>query len=353
MWVRLYEMAVWFRANVIITSADYSVMVFVLYGLLALFFHYSRRMNARLEAAAPKPRRLPRLAQALTDMKATQGQTNVFLFFAKKAERQVVWLLRKTDRLLYDKLKLLPNAQTGQRTNYFLLLLIAWIVPYVKQMVSKGEKSLLLSQLREGLVTHEQAQLGQYALWQWLLFAMLVTFLLVPSVFLLFRKNREYYADVFALFMLLFVALSKLLACWPFGCCFGIEYPWGIYNAHLDTTVFPVQLFEAAVGFLAAFFCILYMLYSKSYRPGRGCSVCLICFMVPRFYFDYYRYRGETYHADEINGLFGMTVGQTLCIAGCLLAIAWWLWLLPLEKKLMDRFWLWIDRRFQKGRAAR
>jgi len=91
------------------------------------------------------------------------------------------------------------------------------------------------------------------------------------------------------------------------------------------------------------------MLYGKTYRPGRGCSFCMFSYAVPRFFWEFLRYHDENYRFVETNGLFGLSMTQILCIAGIVLGIVW-LFVLPLEKRLMEQLWAFVARRRQPGK---
>ena len=314
------------------TSPRYITSLLVLYSLLSACILASRRINARLEASGPAPRLLPQMAQALL---AEKNPT--------KKRRGLAGLLLKIHLLIYDKLKLLPDARTGRRLNYVLMLLASWLAANSFPWIATSKIALSFYTLRQGIEATQPVLGLQLAFFLEPLYIMLV---LLPLF--LIRKNREFYFDLTALFVLLSFTISKLAFCWVGGCCFGIPWPGGVYNGRLDTTVFPVQLLEVALGILIGVSCILFMLYAKSYRPGRGCSFCMFFFLVTRFFVEYLRYRGEEYRSEEINGLIpGLTLGQSVCVAGVLVAIAW-LFILPLEKKLMDRLWIFIMRHLRR-----
>jgi len=297
------------RLNQSFSFEDLSFVVLPVFFLLSVFFHYSNRMNARLEA--PAARRLPR--------------GNVFTVIA-------------------NKLKLLPNESAGRRSNFFLLLFTAWISADVHKWISNFRPISTLLALRGGFIAYEQAQLKPSGLWLMFLIGLPLWISLLSPLFLA-RHNREFYYDVAALFYLFYVATGKVLMCWQEGCCCGFPWPKGVYNHFVETRVFPVQLFESAAVLLAFFLCLLFMLYAKSYQPGRGAALCVLLFAVERFFWDFFHYKGEVYWAAEGKiGLFGLSMIQTLCVALSILAIAWWLWILPLEKKLFDRFWRFVDR---------
>jgi len=286
----------------------YCLVALAALSLLSFFFQYSRRMNARLETPAPRGAPPSRVAG------------------------------------LAVKLRLLPDAQTGQRANLLPLLCAAWITAYYPQWLYGSEFIKARLALRAGFASAGQARQGLGGLWS-LYIAACVIFLCLALPLFLVRKNREFYFDVFALFTLFQLGAGKLLLCWPMGCCHGSPCAWGVYNQALDTAVFPLQLLESAASFLAFFVCVLFMLYTKSYRPGRGAALCLFFYAAPRFFWEFLRYKDEAFLAGASHGLFGLSMVQTVCVALCILAVAWWLWLLPLEKKLMDRLWLSHDRR--------
>jgi len=284
--------------------------------LLCVFFQYSPRMNSRLEAPAPRRAR----------------QSNALAAAAVR-------------------LRLLPDARTGQRSNFFLLLCASWLMArwgvWIHTIVDGIEYLRTLYALRGGIMTFDQSRWGVGNLWildivAWILFFSFV----LPFFFT--RKNREFYIDVVALCALLLTAVCKFLMCWPMGCCCGLPCAWGVYNHFAEATVFPLQLVEGAVSLLTYVIGVLFMLYAKSYKPGRGAALCLIFYAAPRFVWEFFRYKGEAYWAGEANGLFGLSMMQVICAALCVLAVAWWIWLLPLEQKLMDRFWRFADRRRAK-----
>jgi len=294
---------------------------------LAIFLLVSPRINARLEAAAPNTRYLQRLAHALSIEKSNNLQ---------KIKKGLIWLLKKVDWLFHEKLKLLPSVHTGRRVNFFLLFLAAFIVSVTTDWVIFGgsktyETNLAARQAEMALAMDVRSELWAS------FFLLLLSGMLIALPFFLVRKNREFYFDVLALFLLCWIAFDKLVNCWYWGCCFGIPWSRGFYNEIIETTVFPIQVLEFAVGFVLTIACVLYMLYAKTYRPGYGCTFCLLSYAIPRFFWDYLRYLGEGYRSVEINGIFGLTMVQVVCVIGVVIGIAW-LFVLPLEKKLLDRF---------------
>jgi len=344
----------------------FSAVMFVLYSLSAVFFLVSPRMNARLEVAGPAPRLLPQLARSLAPKKktaspkSTQKKGNAkgkpatrrqktkaqpplqpaTLVFVRKL--RLPWLLQKTD-MFCDKLKLLPDARTGQRMNFFLMLCMALVAVIAYHIIRFSEAVTTHGFISNGDVTQVMETRTQV---NFFLLPLYVSLFLLPCF--LVRKNREFYFDIGALFGLLCLAVDKLVGCARAGCCFGTPWRWGVYSTQLGATVFPVQLFEFGTGVLLSVVCMIYMLCAKSYRPGRGCSFCMLSYAVPRFFWEYLRYRSEHYRLLASNAIFGLSMVQITCIAATAFAIAW-LFLLPLEKKLMDRFWDFAAGRLRRG----
>jgi len=321
-----------------VSLAMFGTLMFALFVPFTIFFFISRRVNARAEPAVPGPRRLLLLAQALKNMEG-HGRSNVFLFFVKKVERPVVWLLRKADRLL-------PDANTGRRLNFFVLLFIAFSIGYTQGFHVLDKTSRNLMELRDAVLPMERASSNL-----WMLFASfwVFSFLIVLPIFVV-GKNRELHLDIAALFSLIVMSFAKLVFCWP-NCCFGIPFAWGVYFPDLGTTVFPVQLLEFATCLLISILAFFYILYAKSYKPGYGCTFCTFLYSLQRFYAERFRYHSELYRPAEAHMVFGFGVVQIMCLIGCVISIVW-LFLLPLEKKLLDRLGLFIMGGRLRKRAA-
>ena len=321
--------------------------MFLLFAFLAVFFQVSRRLSARLEEAPPASRPLTRLALALAIPKAPLQLAPDWIDFANKTKLGLAWLLKKTDWLFYDKLKTLPDARTGKRLNLFMMLFASWLV-------AKSETWLPASNTMIPFISFRQSAVDpQKKIWEGFFYLFVYSILLLLPLFLI-RTNREFYFDVLALFVVLAVGMEKLIYCWLKGrgeCCFGIPWRWGIYNEILETTVFPSQLLEFGLGVMCTVLGILFMLFSKYYKPGRGCSFSMFAYTLSRFFAEFFRYHGEGYRAAEANVFLGLSMAQVVCVAGAAVGVAWW-FILPLEKKLIDGFWRFAAARWRK-RAAR
>ena len=325
----------------------FQILLFLFLGLLVLGFQLSRRMNARVEAAAPASSPPRRPVQAFLAKETALPSSPDLTDFINKTKRGLAWLLQKTDGLLRDILQLLPDERTGKRLNYFVMLFAAWLVMMSAcDWLPNGKAAALMDALRDSVELVPEAR--------WKLFGSFCAFVLCLSLlllpFFLLEKNREFYFDVTALLALLSLGVQKVVFCWSANngqCCFGIPCSWGVFNVILQATTFPVQLLECALWILGAVLCIFYMLYAKSYAPGRGCSFCAFAYMGTRFFTEFLRYHGEGFRAAEANGLFGLSMVQIVCVVGVALGVAW-LFALPLEKKLADRFWLFTVGRLRR-----
>jgi len=325
----------------------YLLAQFLLMLIPVFFLLRSRRIHARALPPASHARFFQQLAlriappklsgkrrQIKPGQKLARSQRNVSLRSRVRREKLSSAALRM-DRLLHDKLRLLPSVESGRNINSLAVLFITFIIIEGYRWYTVNEHRLNMVQIRFRTADATSQELMLLFFSFFLIFALAI--LCAAPLFLL-KKDREFYLDIFAWLALCHLSYLKL-RCWYWQCCFGI--PWegigGIANRRLaGTTVFPVQLAEFAVGMLMAALCLLFMTRSRWYKPGRGLSVALIGYALPRFFWEFLRYRGEIYRPIATEGFFfGLTIEQVVCIIAVLLAIIWWL-ALPLEKKILD-----------------
>ncbi|MCL2301204.1 MAG: prolipoprotein diacylglyceryl transferase [Firmicutes bacterium] len=312
----------------------FDTLSYAIFALAMIFLFVSRRMNVRLETPAT-----PWLPLLVDGFLAKENPSQVSL--------KLIRPLLKLYLLFQKKLKLLPDMQTGRRLNLFILLYLPWALIYAERFFTQKNKWIQAS-VFIGRIQQTEISLTQLLFVVFLISISLVLFLL-PFFFI--RTNREFYFDLSLLIFFLYIALQKL-DCIRLSCCFGFLWagPGAVYNTRLGTTVFPVQLLEFSVGILCFVLCVFYMLFAKFYKPGRVCSLSVFLYAVTRFFVDYLRYRDENYYAGEDSIIFGLSMAQIICIIASVLAIAW-LFILPLEKKLMDRFWLFVTTHVPKRNA--
>jgi len=320
-------------------GVSYFPIMATLLILLMVFLVLSRRLGAHAEE--PTRRRMMRLlGLALEpDEKASAKKPRNKKGAAKRKppapplppavlgflqEIKLHRLLLRIDWLIHVKLK--------PRLSIAMMILI----PLTATLSSKRlleSNAMLLTTARNVAVQPSRVWEGFF----------LMTFFLALTLLPLFlvRKNRELYFDMAALCYLLLYGYAKLAYCWNVGCCFGKPWREGVYCATLETAVFPVQLLEFFLLILLAVISVIYMLYGKSYQPGRGCSLALLSYAVMRFFIEFLRYHDSNYRRAEANVFLGLTMMQVICVAMAVLAVAW-RFALPLEKKLMDRFSLFL-----------
>lgn len=114
--------------------------------------------------------------------------------------------------------------------------------------------------------------------------------------------------DLFAPGYAIALGFSKL-GCFCFGCCAGMETEHGMYNELFQKEMFPVQLVEAAFGFLIFF---ILLKYKKKAKSGTMYPMYLILYSSTRFCSEFFRHEPniigslKSYH---IQCLVGIAVG--------------------------------------------
>ena len=93
------------------------------------------------------------------------------------------------------------------------------------------------------------------------------------------------------------------------GCCFGIACSWGIHSSTIDTTVLPVQFFEAGCTFLIIILCY-YLKQTSFFRRGMAFPLAVSFYSAARFILEFLRY----YSPEERNFLLHLTLWQWLCM---------------------------------------
>ena len=96
------------------------------------------------------------------------------------------------------------------------------------------------------------------------------------------------------------------IGCHIDGCCYGIEYSWGIPTVWAENVrVFPVQLLEAVLIALVIVLC--YFLKQRPfYRRGMAYPLTAAFYSVIRFIVEYLRW----YEPEMRHAVFGLTLWQ-------------------------------------------
>lgn len=135
-------------------------------------------------------------------------------------------------------------------------------------------------------------------------------FITIYSLVLFINPAKQ--MDIFTLCMPIFLFFVKF-ACFLTGCCWGIPWEHGMYNAHPYHHGYqvPVQLIEAVLG-LVIFVFLLW--YKKRAKPGTMYPTYLIVYCVTRFFSEFTK-------ADYPNVLGPLKMYHLLCIAGVFVGI--------------------------------
>ena|GEM_PF-3291231 len=330
-----------------------SRMLFYFIIPLTLLFQYSPKINRTFDEAKHSTDFLNKFAFLLGKKQQGLSQKNrvplhpAIISFAQALK--IPWLLQSLDWFIQDilrkKLRLLPSPQTGQRINYLLQLFAIFVfrVVYNKMNDSSWDMST---------ANRQEAQDSTALFLNWAVFCTMLGFF--TAILFLIRKNREFYLDILFMSGVSMMFVEKFFICWRVGCCFGVEWEYGVYNgkeyllSHLGEGiyVFPTQLIEAAISFLGVILVITYMLFGKRYKPGQSITWLALCYTVPRFFWEYLRYRSPEYRWAENDVFIGLSMVQIFAVIVSVLAVLW-LILLPFEKRLMDKFNDFIREKFR------
>jgi hypothetical protein len=240
------------------------------------------------------------------------------------------WVLFKNTQWLLRKCRLLPSAETGVYVNVIVLWLLTKIYKPLYGLFTSTNVSWLP-------LAWSDRRVATASGWLHLLFGYISPLLALAVIFLVlaFLQNREVYYDFYGILFLLFIALYRLFGCAAEQCCFGIPWPWGVYNKYLKTIVFPSQYFESAAAFFSVVICVVFMLRAKSYRPGRAAVLAMLLYAPARFAAEFFHYKGDHYRPNLTLNMLGLSAMHWACVAGFVLAGAMW-FLLPVEQKLLD-----------------
>ena len=130
-------------------------------------------------------------------------------------------------------------------------------------------------------------------------------FITVYSLILFINPVKQ--LDIYTMCMPIFLFFVKI-ACFVTGCCWGIPWEHGMYNAnpyHHGNQV-PVQLIEAVLGLIIFVFLLW---YKKRAKPGTMYPMYLIVYCITRFFSEFTK-------ADYPNVLGPLKMYHLLCIAG-------------------------------------
>lgn len=114
----------------------------------------------------------------------------------------------------------------------------------------------------------------------------------------------------------LVLGCSKI-GCAAYGCCYGIDFLYGIHSRFSDSLVFPVQFTESLMCFLL-FFLMYFLVTKEKCRKGTAYPVSLFLYGILRFFVEFLRH----YTPEEKTYFFGINFWQLVCIISIVYALA-------------------------------
>lgn len=118
------------------------------------------------------------------------------------------------------------------------------------------------------------------------------------------------------------------LGCFLYGCCYGVECSWGVYNSFAGTDVFPIQIVETIWNFAVCIFILCYE--RKPENKYKVYPVYMIVYSIGRIFLEIGRSGAEV----SFKPLFGVITGGMLyALAAISIGVIW----LHLYKKSYDK----------------
>lgn len=124
-------------------------------------------------------------------------------------------------------------------------------------------------------------------------------------------------ADLLAPGTYLLLGFSKL-GCSAFGCCYGIQWEYGIPSRFVPYNVFPVQLLESVLCFVI-FAVMIFIAAKGKHRKGTVYPISLILYGVMRFLVEYLR----EYTPAERTYYMGMNFWQMFSVISVIAGAVW------------------------------
>ena len=164
-----------------------------------------------------------------------------------------------------------------------------------------------------------------------------IVFAVVSCYIFLKVKKVDFYkiADATAPAIALGIFIVRI-GCFGQGCCFGKEcdLPWGVVfptdsvagSVYHGVHIHPTQLYSSIGGLII--FLILLFLKKQNLRDGFLFFYFVILYSTMRFFMDFVRY-----YEEEVIVFAGLTVNQTICIAGILFAVISMIYLKYVKEK--------------------
>lgn len=151
------------------------------------------------------------------------------------------------------------------------------------------------------------------------------------------------------------VALGEMFArafgktgCIFFGCCWGFECDYGMYNYLQQKNMFPSPIFEAATMLIIIFVGFMILYKSKSYTPGCLYPIMSLLYAGTRFFWEFTRY--YTSEAEK-HLIMGMSLWQVCSIITVALSV---LWLVGIKQDWLGKAKAYVEvKQAEKAEAER
>ncbi len=151
------------------------------------------------------------------------------------------------------------------------------------------------------------------------------------------------------------VALSEMFArafgklgCFFFGCCWGFECDYGVYNYLQKMNMFPSPIFEFATMLIIIVIGFLFLYKSKRYVPGCLYPIMSLLYGGTRFFWEFTRY--YTLEAEK-HMILGMSLWQVCSVITVVLSIVW---LVGIKKDWLNKAKAYVEaKQLEKAEAER
>ena len=141
------------------------------------------------------------------------------------------------------------------------------------------------------------------------------------------------------------VLAAAKFGCVLAGCCYGVPSGWGVHNARVGATLFPVQIFESACTILVVALVLWLNFGPKELKTGLVYPIGAIAYCVTRFFWEFFRHYDEDSILKSL--MFGLTFWQFFALLTIVLSIAWMIAIQKFEDRLP------VLKSAQKGKKTR
>ena len=164
------------------------------------------------------------------------------------------------------------------------------------------------------LITDGSDNYFGFALWATIVFVVVCALFRVAPM-----KQLDLYTPAYALSL-----ASFKIASFCSGCCYGIEWEYGLYNAANNRVEFPIQLLELLVAI--CIFVVTHIYGKKKHRVGTVFPLYLILYSATRFCTEFLR--------DDFPRYFGISTYHIQCLIGVIVGVAEMFFVVEVSNKI-------------------